>query len=73
MDEEFCRQRLKTVKDLADKADPFIKRRLMDLAERYERRIRQEAEDKTFARWQSSAETKPDEPTVPASEPTPRT
>ncbi|WP_161491821.1 hypothetical protein [Bradyrhizobium centrolobii] len=39
MDEEFCRERLRTVQELAEKADPFIKKRLMDLARHYERRI----------------------------------
>lgn len=39
MDEEFCRERLRTVKELAEQADPFIKRRLMELARHYERRI----------------------------------
>ena len=37
LDEEFRKQRARTVRDLADKAaDPFIKRRLQDLAARYE-------------------------------------
>ena len=37
LDEEFKKQRAQTVRDLADKAaDPFIKRRLHDLAARYE-------------------------------------
>jgi hypothetical protein len=37
LDEEFKKQRARTVRDLADKAaDPFIKRRLQDLAARYE-------------------------------------
>jgi hypothetical protein len=39
MDEEFCRERLKIVRELAEEADPFIKRRLLDLARHYERRI----------------------------------
>lgn len=39
MDEEFCRERLRTVKELAEQADPFIKKRLMDLARHYERRL----------------------------------
>ena len=35
--EEFKRQRGKAVRDLAEKAiDPFIKNRLLDLAERYD-------------------------------------
>ena len=37
LDQEFKRQRARTVRDLADKAaDPFIKKRLQDLAARYE-------------------------------------
>jgi hypothetical protein len=37
LDEEFRKQRAKTVRDLADKAaDPFIKGRLLDLIARYE-------------------------------------
>jgi hypothetical protein len=37
LDQEFKRQRASMVRDLADKAvDPFIKRRLQDLAARYE-------------------------------------
>ena len=36
-DEEFKKQRALTVRDLAEKAaDPFIKRRLLDLVARYE-------------------------------------
>jgi hypothetical protein len=37
LDEEFRRQRARTVRDLANKAaDPFIKGRLLDLIARYE-------------------------------------
>jgi hypothetical protein len=37
LDQEFKRQRALTVRDLAEKAaDPFIKRRLLDLVARYE-------------------------------------
>jgi hypothetical protein len=37
LDEEFKKQRARTVRDLAEKAtDPFIKKRLQDLAARYE-------------------------------------
>ena len=37
LDEEFRKQRARTVRDLAEKAnDRFIKRRLLDLAARYE-------------------------------------
>jgi hypothetical protein len=37
LNEEFKKQRARTVRDLAEKAaDPFIKKRLEDLAARYE-------------------------------------
>lgn len=36
LDEQFRKQRAKLVRDLADKADPFVKQRLLGLAERYE-------------------------------------
>jgi hypothetical protein len=38
--EEFIEERAKLVRSLADKADPFIKVRLIKLAERYERELR---------------------------------
>jgi hypothetical protein len=40
MDEEFLKQRIRLVRDLADKADPFIKRRLRDLANNYEAKLK---------------------------------
>jgi hypothetical protein len=36
MDSEFLKQRAAHCRFLAEKADPFIKRRLLDLAARYE-------------------------------------
>jgi len=39
MDKEFYRQQARLVRTLADQADPFIKRRLLQLAEHYERRL----------------------------------
>lgn len=36
LDDEFNKQRAKILRDLAEKADPFIKRRLLKLVERYE-------------------------------------
>ena len=37
LDEQFRKERARTVRDLAEKAnDPFIKGRLLDLASRYE-------------------------------------
>ena len=40
MDDEFCRERARAVRAIAEHADPFIKRRLLQLARHYERRIR---------------------------------
>jgi len=39
MDEAFIKQRALHVRNLAEKADPFIKRRLLDLAVSYESRL----------------------------------
>jgi hypothetical protein len=36
LDERFRKQRAGMVRDLAGRADPYIKRRLLDLAARYE-------------------------------------
>ncbi len=40
MDEEFLKKHARLIRDLADKADPFIKRRLTDLANNYEAKLR---------------------------------
>ena len=39
MDLEFYRQQALRVRDLAEKADPFTRRRLLDLAGRHDARI----------------------------------
>ncbi|MTV14021.1 hypothetical protein FDV58_16275 [Bradyrhizobium elkanii] len=39
MDNEFCKERARTVRALAEQADPFIKKRLLQLADHYERRV----------------------------------
>jgi hypothetical protein len=39
MDEEFCKERARTIRALAKQADPLIKKRLLQLAAHYERRI----------------------------------
>jgi hypothetical protein len=44
MDEEFCRERARTVRALAERADPLIKRRLLQLASHYERRLTRASE-----------------------------
>jgi hypothetical protein len=36
LDEEFNKDRARLVRDLAAKADPFVKKRLLDLLARYE-------------------------------------
>jgi hypothetical protein len=38
MNEQFFHDRAKTVRDLAEKADPHTRRRLLDLASRYEKK-----------------------------------
>jgi len=40
MNEQFFHDRAKTVRELAERADPFTKRRLLDLASRYEKKPR---------------------------------
>lgn len=40
MNDAFYKQRAQEVRDLAAKADPFITQRLLDLAERHDRRQR---------------------------------
>ena len=40
MNEQFFRDRAKAVRDLAEKADPHTKRRLLELAGRYEKKPR---------------------------------
>jgi hypothetical protein len=37
LDEEFNKRRANLVRELADRADPFTKRRLLDLVSRYEK------------------------------------
>ena len=37
LDDDFNRQRALLIRELASLADPFIKRRLLDLASRYEK------------------------------------
>jgi hypothetical protein len=34
--QEFMKQRARTMREMAEKADPFIKKRLQELAARYE-------------------------------------
>lgn len=39
MDEDFIRGRVQDIRELAAQADPFTKKRLLDLADTYERRL----------------------------------
>jgi hypothetical protein len=39
VDDEFCRQRARHIRNLAEQADPFIKKRLLELAQSYEARM----------------------------------
>ena len=36
MNEEFLKNRARTVRDIADKADPYTRKRLLELAAKYE-------------------------------------
>ncbi|MGY3549473.1 hypothetical protein ACVWZ4_004839 [Bradyrhizobium sp. USDA 4472] len=40
MDEDFIKERAQDIRELAAKADPFTRKRLLDLADTYERRLR---------------------------------
>ena len=40
MDEDFIKGRAQDIRELAAKADPFTRKRLIDLADTYERRLR---------------------------------
>jgi hypothetical protein len=40
MDDDFIKTRAEHIRELATKADPFTKKRLLDLASAYERRLR---------------------------------
>jgi hypothetical protein len=40
MNEDFRKQHAQTVRAMAEKADPFTKKRLLDLADRYDRQPR---------------------------------
>ncbi|WP_130579759.1 hypothetical protein [Bradyrhizobium sp. Leo170] len=46
MDDEFCRERARAVRAIAEQADPLIKRRLLQLAQHYERRVRLSEDNK---------------------------
>ena len=39
MDDDFIRGRARDIRELAAKADPFTQKRLLDLADTYERRL----------------------------------
>jgi hypothetical protein len=39
MDEAFMKERALHIRNLAEKADPFIKRRLLELAASYEKKL----------------------------------
>lgn len=40
MNDQFYKERAKVVREIAGKADPFIKKRLLDLANRYDSKPR---------------------------------
>ena len=40
IDDEFIRSRVQAISEIAEKADPFIRKRLVKLIEQYERRLK---------------------------------
>lgn len=49
-DARFLREQLALVRELADRADPYIRKRLLALAEKYERQLGEQsrnAQDRT--------------------------
>ena len=48
MDSEFIKQRAAHCRLIAEKADPFIKRRLLDLAARYDAKLDLPPRKRTF-------------------------
>jgi hypothetical protein len=49
LDDEFNKQRAKILRDLAEQAEPFIKKRLLNLVERYEPKRRPATIDQRIA------------------------
>jgi len=62
MDEEFLKQRVRLIRDLADKADPFIRRRLTDLANKYDASLKRPSRSTAplVSASRDSLPTKPD-------------
>jgi hypothetical protein len=56
MDDEYYTKRVRQIRDLAEKADPFIRRRLLDLAERYENKIGKPSRAATALGWPKNAD-----------------
>jgi hypothetical protein len=48
MDDEFYKERARHIRELADKADPFIRKRLLDLAGNYDAIIRRSPRQTTL-------------------------
>ncbi|WGR73687.1 MULTISPECIES: hypothetical protein [unclassified Bradyrhizobium] len=56
LDDEFNKQRAKVLRDLAEQADPFIRRRLLRLVERYEPKRRPAPDDQQLVRSRDGAD-----------------
>ena len=50
LDDEFNEQRAKILRELAEQADPFIKKRLLNLVQRYEPKRQPMPVDERFAK-----------------------
>jgi hypothetical protein len=49
VDDEFYRERARHIRELAAKADPFIRKRLLDLADNYDSMVRRSPHASTTA------------------------
>jgi hypothetical protein len=58
LDDEFYQERARHIRELADKADPFIRKRLLDLAGNYDSIVRRSP--------RTTATMPPNLPSVPA-------
>ena len=60
LDDEFYKERARHIRELVDKADPFIRKRLLDLAGNYDSMIRRSP--------RTTVAVPPNLPNAPASE-----
>ncbi|TQF34620.1 hypothetical protein [Bradyrhizobium sp. UNPA324] len=59
MDEDFCREQLQRIRILADRADPFTRRRLLALVGRYDAKLGVQSRPSKIAERPLPAQTTP--------------